>query len=295
MYNTLFKGVGTALITPMKKDGSIHYDKLEKLIEYQIKQNADALIIAGTTGESATLTFPEYEKLISFSVKTVNHRIPVIAGAGSNSTAHAMEHTVMAEKCGADGLLHVTPYYNKASQKGLIAHFTACAKATSLPIILYNVPSRTGVNILPETCARLCDQPNIVAVKEASGDITQVAKIKAICGDRLDVYSGNDDQILPVLSMGGIGVISVLSNILPKQIHEICEDYFKGDIAKARTAQLYYLNLIQALFSDINPIPIKQAMNDLGLDVGSCRLPLCAMEESAAAHLHKILEEYHLI
>lgn len=294
MYPTLFRGVGTALVTPMNEDRSIHFEKLAELIEYQISQKADALIIAGTTGESATLTLSEYQALISFAVKTACHRIPIIAGAGSNSTAHAIEHTIIAEQCGADGLLHVTPYYNKTSQQGLYEHFTVCAKATSLPVLLYNVPSRTGVNLLPETCAKLCDQPNIIGVKEASGDITQITKLKALCGDRLDVYSGNDDQILPVLSVGGAGVISVLSNLLPRQMHELCKDYFHGNIADARTAQFYYLKLCEALFSDVNPIPVKEAMNHLGFDVGPCRLPLYPMEEKNAAKLHAVLESYYL-
>lgn len=286
----IFTGAGVALVTPMKEDFSIHFERLEELIEDQIANRTDAIIIAGTTGESAALSFAEHCKLVDFAVKTVHHRIPVIAGAGSNNTAHAIELTKACELAGADALLAVTPYYNKTSQQGLVAHFTACAKATSLPIILYNVPSRTGVNILPSTYQKLCENKNIVATKEASGNISQIAEIAARMGDRLDIYSGNDDQTVPILSLGGKGVISVLSNLLPREMHAICQTYLQGNTAESRALQLKYLPLMQALFADVNPIPIKYAMNYCGMQVGPCRLPLCQISETAKQTVCNCLE-----
>lgn len=298
MKQTVFSGAGVALITPMTKDNKVNYKKLEELIEFQIRNQSDAIIVSGTTGESSTLTEEEYKELIEVAVKSANHRIPVLAGAGSNSTVHAVELSKIAEKAGADALLHVTPYYNKASQNGLIKHYTACAKAVDLPIILYNVPSRTGVNIKPETCERLCKVQNIVGIKEASGNFSQIAKIAALCGDDLNIYSGNDDHIIPILSLGGKGVISVLSNILPKETHEICsgfQDIIEEKRVHSILLQQYYIELIEALFSDINPIPIKQAMNYMGMDVGECRLPLCEMESAASEKLKIVLEKYKLV
>jgi 4-hydroxy-tetrahydrodipicolinate synthase len=295
MSRTIFQGAGTALITPMKADFSVNEDKLVQLIHYQIDHHADALVIAGTTGEGSTLTTEEYQTVLLRTVKETGGRIPVIAGAGSNNTAHAVELSKLAEDCGADGLLHITPYYNKTSQKGLVAHFSACAKATNLPIILYNIPSRTGVNIKPETYLELCSLDQIVGVKEASGDFSQLAQIKALCKDRLDLYSGNDDQIVAVMSLGGKGVISVLSNLLPQAVHDICQSFLDGDIKKSRMLQLNYLKLINALFWDINPVPVKQAMNQMGIDVGPCRMPLWEMEQETLLRLQKLLQEYQLV
>ena len=295
MSRTIFQGAGTALITPMKADFSVNEDKLVQLIHYQIDHHADALVIAGTTGEGSTLTTEEYQTVLLRTVKETGGRIPVIAGAGSNNTAHAVELSKLAEDCGADGLLHITPYYNKTSQKGMVAHFSACAKATNLPIILYNIPSRTGVNIKPETYLELCSLDQIVGVKEASGDFSQLAQIKALCKDRLDLYSGNDDQIVAVMSLGGKGVISVLSNLLPQAVHDICQSFLDGDIKKSRMLQLNYLKLINALFWDINPVPVKQAMNQMGIDVGPCRMPLWEMEQETLLRLQKLLQEYQLV
>lgn len=295
MPRTIFQGVGTALVTPMNDDFSINEDKLSQLVDYQIEHHADALIIAGTTGEGSTLTTEEYQKLIARTVKETQGKIPVIAGAGSNNTKHAVLLSKIAEDCGADALLHITPYYNKTSQKGLVAHFTACASATSLPVILYNIPQRTGVNIKPETYLELCAQEKIVGVKEASGDFSQIAKLKALCKDRLDLYSGNDDQITAMMSLGGKGVISVLSNILPQEIHQICEYFLNGEIKQSRELQLFYLKLMNGMFCDVNPIPVKQAMNELGLQVGPCRMPLCEMDPKSADKLRLLLQEYHLV
>lgn len=291
----IFKGVGTAMITPMKRDGSINYPVFKQLLERQIKQGADAVVVAGTTGEAPTLSDEEHLELVEFAVKEVGGRVPVIVGTGSNNTAHAIYMSKECEKLKADGLLLVTPYYNKTSQKGLYLHFKTCAAATSLPIILYNVPSRTGVNILPETYRKLSEIDNIVACKEAGGNLSQIARTMALCNDCLSVYSGNDDQITAVLSLGGQGVISVLANILPGEIHKICETYFKGDSKESSRLQLYYMDLIEALFLDVNPMPIKQAMSVMGFDVGECRLPLCSMEEKNAEKLYRVLDRYGLL
>lgn len=282
----IFKGAGVAIVTPMKDNGEVNYEVLEQLIEEQIAGGTDAIIICGTTGESATLSEEEHSAVIRFAIQKVNKRVPVIAGTGSNCTATALKLSKEAENDGADALLLVTPYYNKATQKGLIAHYTTIANSVSLPIILYNVPSRTGCNLLPETLAVLAKNvKNIVGVKEASGNISQVAKVRLLCGDDFDIYSGNDDQIIPILSLGGIGVISVLSNIAPRETHNIVMDYLNGDVEKARDEQLRAIPLIDALFCEVNPIPVKTAMNLMGKNVGPLRAPLCEMEE---AHLEKL-------
>lgn len=274
MKKPVFTGAAVAIITPMNADGTVNFEEFGRIIEDQIAGHTDAIVVCGTTGESATMPDAEHLSVIDYCVKKVNHRIPVIAGTGSNDTAHGIRLTQSAEKLGVDAVLLVTPYYNKTSQQGLIQHFTALANATSLPCILYNVPSRTGVNILPETAYELSKIPNINAIKEASGNIAQVAKIAQLCGDALNIYSGNDDQIVPLLALGGKGVISVLSNVAPHETHEICQKWFDGDIAASLAAQLKYLPLCEALFCDVNPIPVKFAMNQLGYQAGSCRLPL---------------------
>lgn len=274
MKKRIFQGSGVALVTPMHPDGSVNYEKLAELIDFQVANHTDALIICGTTGESSTLHDTEHRDVIKFAVEHTKKRIPVIAGTGSNDTAYCVELSREAERLGVDGLLLVTPYYNKTSQRGLIKHYQTVADSVNLPMILYSVASRTGVNILPETCAVLAKHPNIVAVKEASGNISQVAKIRHLCGDELDVYSGNDDQIVPLMSLGGIGVISVLANIMPQETHDICQLYFDGKVAESAKLQLKLLDLINNLFVDVNPIPVKEAMNLMGMDVGECRLPL---------------------
>lgn len=292
MKKPVFTGAAVAIITPMNADGTVNFEEFGRIIEDQIAGHTDAIVVCGTTGESATMPDAEHLSVIDYCVKKVNHRIPVIAGTGSNDTAHGIRLTQSAEKLGVDAVLLVTPYYNKTSQQGLIQHFTALANATSLPCILYNVPSRTGVNILPETAYELSKLPNINAIKEASGNIAQVAKIAQLCGDALNIYSGNDDQIVPLLALGGKGVISVLSNVAPHETHEICQKWFDGDIAASLAAQLKYLPLCEALFCDVNPIPVKFAMNQLGYQAGSCRLPLVdtskANEERIRNALHTV-------
>ena len=289
----IFKGAGVAIVTPMTADGEVNYEVLGEMLEAQIAGGTDAIIICGTTGESATLSEEEHSAVIRYAIKKVNKRIPVIAGTGSNCTATAIKLSKEAEKDGADGLLLVTPYYNKATQKGLIAHYTAIAKAVSLPIILYNVPSRTGCNLQPETIAALVKNvKNIVGVKEASGNISQIAKVKLLCGDDIDLYSGNDDQVVPILSLGGIGVISVLSNVAPKETHNMVIDYLNGDVDKARQMQLKAIPLIDALFSEVNPIPVKKALNLMGWEAGPLRAPLTEMEASHAEVLKKTLKDF---
>ena len=275
----IFTGAGVAIVTPMNADGSVNYEAMGQLIEQQVTGGTDAIIVCGTTGESSTLTDEEHRRVIQFNVAQVNHRIPVVAGTGSNDTAYCLELSQEAQKMGVDGLLLVTPYYNKCSQKGLIRHYLTVADAVDLPMILYSVASRTGVNILPETLKELSKHPNIVAVKEASGSISQVAKIRHLCGDDLDVYSGNDDQIVPLLSLGGIGVISVLSNLMPKETHDICQLYFDGKVQESAALQLKLLDLINNLFADVNPIPVKEALNMMGFPAGPCRMPLCEMDD----------------
>ena len=289
----IFKGAGVAIVTPMKADGEVNYDVLGEMLEAQIQGGTDAIIICGTTGESATLTEEEHSAVIRYAIKKVNKRIPVIAGPGSNCTATAIKLSKEAEKDGADGLLLVTPYYNKATQNGLIAHYTAVANAVNIPIILYNVPSRTGCNLLPETIAKLVKNvKNIVGVKEASGNISQIAKVKLLCGDDVDLYSGNDDQVVPILSLGGIGVISVLSNVAPKETHDMVMDYLNGDLEKAREMQLKALPLIDALFSEVNPIPVKKAMSFMGWEAGPLRAPLSEMEDAHAEVLRQAMKDF---
>ncbi len=294
MKRTLFTGAGVAIITPMHPDGSIHFEKLGELIEFQIANGTDAIIICGTTGESAALTMEEDLACIRYAKEKVAGRVPVIAGTGSNDTAVAVQMSQKAEEIGVDGLLSVTPYYNKTSQQGLLAHYTKIADAVHIPIILYNVPSRTGVNIAPETCLALSKHPNIVAIKEASGNISQVAKIRALCGDALDVYSGNDDQIVPILSLGGKGVISVLSNVMPQEAHDIVALYLAGKVQESMQLQLRLLAMCDALFCDVNPIPVKEAMNQMGLAVGECRLPLIGTSEQNRTRIHDALYRFGL-
>lgn len=295
MKKTIFRGAGVALVTPMNSDSSVNYDELEKLIEFQIKNGTDAIISCGTTGESATLSSQERNNLIEFTVKKVGRRIPVIAGTGCNNTKQALENSLSAEKLGVDGLLIVTPYYNKTSQSGLIKHYEYIADRVKTPIILYNVPSRTGVSIKPQTYLKLSKHENIVAVKEASGDISSLAETISLCKDNLAVYSGNDDQTVPILSLGGIGVISVFSNICPKECHEMVQSYFDGDTEKSKEIQLKHLKLMNAMFCDVNPIPVKEALNLMGFNTGRCRMPLDILSESNYEKLKEILKEYSLI
>ena len=295
MKTTVFTGSGVALVTPMHSDLSVNYEKLGELIEFHIQNKTDAIVITGTTGEASTLTDQEHLEVIRYTVERVGGRIPVIAGTGSNNTAHAVELSKQAQAYGADALLLVTPYYNKCSQQGLYLHFEAIAKQVDLPILLYNVPSRTGVNILPATYARLTEIPNIMGVKEASGNFSQIAKIFSLCGDKLQIYSGNDDQITSALALGAKGVISVLANVVPQETHDICQSYFEGDTERSDTLQLRYLELIENLFSDVNPVPVKCAMNAMGMNVGGCRLPLCAMDPVAEEKLKSCLQRYGLI
>ncbi len=291
MKKILFKGCGTAIATPFTKDG-VNFEEFKKLLEFQIQEGADAIIVCGTTGESSTMTKQEKKDTIRFAIDTVAKRIPVIAGTGGNNTKEAIEMSQYAESVGADGLLLVTPYYNKTTQEGLIAHYSVIAQSVSIPIILYNVPSRTGVNILPETCLALSKIPNIVAVKEASGNISQVAKIAALCQEDLAIYSGNDDQIIPILSLGGLGVISVLSNIEPKFTHQMVMDFLNGNTKAAKEAQLKCLPLVDALFCEVNPIPVKAALCMKGYAFGIPRLPLIEMSSKGKEKLQKAIEEF---
>ncbi len=294
MKKVIFKGCGTAIITPFTENG-VNLKEFEKLIENQIENKIDALIVCGTTGESSTMTLEERKETIKFAVEAVHKRVPVIVGTGSNCTKSAIEMTKFAESVGADGALIVTPYYNKTTQEGLIAHYKAIAKETNLPIILYNVPSRTGVNILPKTCQELSKLKNIVAIKEASGNLSQVTEIANLCGDELNIYSGNDDQILPVLSVGGIGVISVLSNIMPEFTHTMVEDFLDGNLQKAKKAQIRAIPLIKALFSEVNPIPVKAALNLLGYDCGMPRMPLLEMSKQNQEILKKEMDKMKIV
>lgn len=295
MKELIFTGAGVALVTPFNDDFSVNYDVLEKLIEMQIAGGTDSIIACGTTGEAATLTHEEHLAVIKRTIEIVNHRIPVIAGTGSNDTAFAIELTKAAKEMGADATLQVTPYYNKTSQKGLIAHFTAIANACDLPVILYSVPGRTGMNILPETCKALSEIPNIVAIKEASDNISQVTNISRLCGDELAIYSGCDDLILPIMACGGKGVISVLSNVAPKAAHDIAALYLEGKVEESRQLQLEYYDLCKALFWDVNPIPVKAALNMMGLNVGPCRMPLVEMDDEKKSALRKVLEAHSIV
>ena len=291
-----FKGAGVAIVTPMKEDFSVNYEKLEEIVNYQIENGTDAIIICGTTGEAATLSHEEHLDVIKACVEYTKKRVPVIAGTGSNSTETAIYLSQEAEKYGADGLLVVSPYYNKATQEGLIKHFTAIANSVKLPILLYNVPSRTGCNMLPETIVKLVKTvDNIVGVKEASGNISQVAKLMELAQGQVDLYSGNDDQIVPVLSLGGMGVISVLSNVAPKETHDIVAKYLDGDTKGSLELQLKYLSVIDALFKEVNPIPVKKAMNLMGMNVGSLRMPLTEMTEGNAAVLEAEMKKVGMI
>lgn len=294
MKKIIFKGCGTAIATPFNEN-KVNFEEFGKLIEEQIKEGVDAIIVCGTTGESSTMTVEERKETIKFAIKKAEKRVPIIAGTGGNCTANVIEMTKYAESVGADGALIVTPYYNKTTQDGLVMHYEAIAKETNLPIILYSVPSRTGVNILPETCKKLSKIPNIVAIKEASGNISQIAEIAALCKDDLKIYSGNDDQIVPILSLGGIGVISVLSNVAPKFTHEMVQDFFNGNVEEACNKQLKSLKLTKALFSEVNPIPVKAALNMLGYDYGIPRLPLVEMTENKKKVLEEELKNFKLI
>ena len=295
MKKNIFTGAGVAIITPFDDAGNINFAELGKLIDNQISEGTDAIIITGKTGESATLTDEEHKAAIKFAVEHTNKRIPVIAGTGSNDTDYAIQLSQYAEEIGADGLLLVTPYYNKCTQKGLIAHYTKIADAVNIPMIVYNVPSRTGVNIKPETYAELCKHQNIVAAKEANGDLSAIVKTRRLCGEDLTIYSGNDDQIIPILSVGGKGVISVLSNVAPKDTHLICQLYFEGKVEAAAKLQIDYSDLIDALFCEVNPIPVKAAMKLLGWNVGNVRMPLSEIEPQhleivqAALIAHRLL------
>lgn len=288
----IFEGAGVALVTPMNEDGSVNYAKLKELLEFQIANATDAIIICGTTGEASTLSEEEHLECIRYTCEVVAGRIPVIAGTGSNCTASAIYLSKEAEKCGADGLLVVTPYYNKATQNGLKAHFKAIAGAVSIPVILYNIPGRTGTRMTPQTVVDLCTEvKNIAGVKDATGDISEVAEVMSLSKGNVDLYSGNDDQITAVMALGGKGVISVLSNILPKETHDIAARYLQGDAAKSCELQLSYIPLIQALFSEVNPIPVKRAMNFMGMEVGSLRLPLTEMESANAERLREEMKK----
>lgn len=292
----IFKGAGVAIVTPMNEDLSVNYDKLGEIIEEQIAGGTDAIIICGTTGESSTLTHGEHLRAIKYTIDKVAKRVPVIAGTGSNATDTAIMLSTEAEKYGADGLLLVSPYYNKATQNGLIAHFTAIANSVKIPILLYNVPSRTGCNILPETVVKLCKEvDNIVGIKEASGNISQITKLMSLADGCVDLYSGNDDQIVPLLSLGGLGVISVLSNVAPKETHDIVEKFMNGDVAGSRELQLKAIPLVDALFCEVNPIPVKAAMNLQGKNVGLPRLPLTEMEPQNQERMKKALADFGVL
>ena len=291
---TIFEGAATALVTPLTADG-IDYAAFGRLIDWQIAEGIDALVVCGTTGEASTLTDEEHREAIRFAVEHVAHRVPVIAGTGSNDTAYAVDLSRYAEEVGADAHLVVTPYYNKATQKGLIKMYETIADACHLPMILYNVPSRTGVNIEPATYAALADHPNITAIKEANGNISKIVETVALVGDKLDLYSGNDDQIVPIMACGGKGVISVLSNLLPKKTSEMCHAFLRGDVAGSMAAQTKYLDLVNALFCECNPIPVKAAMNMMGMEAGSLRLPLCDISEKNHAVLRASMERMGLL
>lgn len=292
----IFEGAGVAIVTPFHEDGSVNFEKFAQLIEDQIAGGTDAIIVCGTTGESSTLSHEEHLDVIKFCIETVKGRIPVVAGTGSNSTETAIYLSTEAEKYGADALLLVTPYYNKATQNGLFEHYKKIADSVKLPIILYNVPSRTGCNILPQTAARLCNEvSNIVAIKEASGNISQIAKLASITQGRMDIYSGNDDQIVPILALGGKGVISVLSNVAPRQTHDICAKFFAGDVEGSRKEQLRALDLCDALFCEVNPIPVKEALNLMGKEVGPTRMPLSPMEKPNVERLSTAMEVYGIL
>ncbi|MCC9293293.1 4-hydroxy-tetrahydrodipicolinate synthase [Clostridium sp. MT-14] len=291
---SLFKGSGVAIITPFN-DSGVDFKKLKELLKWQIESGTDAIIICGTTGEASTMTEKERKDTIKFTVDTVKGRIPVIAGTGSNCTETAVNMSKWAESIGVDGVLVITPYYNKTTQKGLVEHFKAVASSIKTPIVIYNVPGRTGLNLKPKTLEKLCQIENIQAIKEASGNISQIAQVKALCGDKIDLYSGNDDQTIPILSLGGIGVISVLANIIPKDMHDMCKLFLEGKVEEAAAMQLKALSLMNTMFIETNPIPIKTAMNILGMNVGHLRLPLCSMSEENLKIVKSELKNYGLL
>ena len=293
MKKIIFKGCGTAIVTPFTEDG-VNFEEFGKLIEDQIENKVDSIIVCGTTGEASTMSLDEKKETIKFAVEKVAGRIPVIAGTGGNSTVSVIEMTKYAESVGVDGALIVTPYYNKCTQEGLIMHYKAIAEKTNLPIIVYSVPGRTGVNILPKTCLELSKIENIVAIKEASGNLSQVAEIASLCRDNLNIYSGNDDQILPVLSLGGIGVISVLSNVMPKYTHDMTQNFFDGNVSEATKMQLDAVELINALFCEVNPIPVKEALNMLGWNMGNPRLPLTKLSDNGIKQMENALKNFGL-
>jgi 4-hydroxy-tetrahydrodipicolinate synthase len=290
---SIFKGSGVAIVTPFNESG-VDFEKLRELLEWHIENSTDAIVVCGTTGEASTMSEVEKKETIKFTVEVVNKRIPVIAGTGSNNTAASINMSKWAESIGVDGLLIITPYYNKTTQKGLIEHFKAIAESVTVPLVLYNVPSRTGMNLEPKTLLALTKLENIVAVKEASGNISQIAKIKALCGDRIDIYSGNDDQIIPIMALGGLGVISVIANIIPKDVHNLCQLFLEGKTLEALKLQLDFLALNDAVFIETNPIPVKTAMNLLGMKTGNLRLPLCDMSEGNLEVLKQELVKYGL-
>ena len=292
----IFKGAGVAIVTPMHEDGSVDYESFEQLVEFQIANGTDAIIVCGTTGESSTLTHEEHLDVIRYCAKVVAGRVPVVAGTGSNCTETAVYLSQEAEKAGVDGLLLVSPYYNKATQNGLFAHFKTVADSVKIPCLLYNVPSRTGCNILPETVVRLCKEvSNIVGVKEASGNISQIAHLAAIAEGCVDIYSGNDDQIVPIMSLGGLGVISVLSNVAPAQTHAICQNYLDGNVKESCRLQLEAMELCNELFCEVNPIPVKKALQLMGKIGGTLRMPLTEMEPATTARLEKAMKEYGIL
>ncbi|MDE5932222.1 MAG: 4-hydroxy-tetrahydrodipicolinate synthase [Lachnospiraceae bacterium] len=292
----IFKGAGVAIVTPFHEDGSVNFEKFAELVEFQIQNGTDAIIVCGTTGESSTLTHEEHLEVIKCCAETVKGRVPVIAGTGSNCTETAVYLSTEAEKYGVDGLLLVSPYYNKATQKGLFEHYKKIADSVKLPIILYNVPSRTGCNILPQTVVKLCSEVhNIVGVKEASGNISQITKLASLAQGKIDIYSGNDDQIVPILALGGKGVISVLSNVAPKQTHDICAKFFEGDVEGSCKEQLRAIELCDALFCEVNPIPVKTALKLMGKDTGTLRRPLCEMEEANVEKLRTAMKNYGIL
>ena len=292
----IFKGAGVAIVTPMKDNQDVNYDKLEELINQQIDAGTDAIVIAGTTGESSTLPMEEHRDVIKAAVEFTKHRVPVVAGTGSNCTRTAIQLSQEAEEDGVDGLLIVTPYYNKATQAGLISHYSQIADSTKCPIIMYNVPGRTGCNLLPETVATLfAAKENIVGLKEATGNMAQASKTMALTDGKIDMYSGEDGLVVPLLSIGAVGVISVWSNVAPAKVHQMCDSFFKGDIETARKIQLEGLPLVDALFSEVNPIPVKKALNLMGMEVGPLRSPLCEMGETNAAKLAEVMKNYGLL
>lgn len=294
MKKIIFEGCGTAIVTPFTDEG-VNFEEFRKLIEFQIENKVDAIIVCGTTGEASTMTEEEKKETIKFAIDIAKGRTKVIVGTGSNNTKSAVEMSKFAEEVGADGILVVTPYYNKTTQRGLIAHYTEIAKNVNLPIIMYSVPGRTGVNILPETCLELSKIENIVAIKEASGNLSQVAKIASLCRDNLAIYSGNDDQIIPVLSLGGKGVISVLSNIMPKYTHDMVQKYFEGNLKEATKMQLDVIDLTDALFVEVNPIPVKYALNLMGFDFGMPRLPLIELSDKNKDLMKNVMKKHNLI